>query len=68
MTVNFVLIYFTQMFVLLCVHMHYQLVTLRRSSVVVLVNASLCVNVVMVNATAQTAVMSTIAVSYTLTV
>jgi len=40
-------------------------VTLRDSSVVILVNASLCVNVVMVNVTAWTAVTSSTAVCYT---
>ena len=41
--------------------------TLRHSSVVVLVNASRCVNVVTVNLTAATAVMSSTAVRYILT-
>ena len=39
--------------------------TLRDSFVVVLVNASLCVNVVMVNVIARTAVTSSTAVCYT---
>ena len=42
-----------------------QFVMLRHSSVVVPVNASRCVNVVMVNETASTTVMSSTAVRYT---
>ena len=43
-----------------------QLVMLRHSSVVVLVNASHCVHVVMVDETVLTAAMSSTAVRYTL--
>jgi len=50
------------------VHLHcIQPVMLRHSFVVVLVNASHCVNVVMVSETAQTAAMNSTVVRFTLT-